>query len=117
MVGKGVIGVWAGSRALLADAVHSAADLAGSVAVMVGLRVAQKPPDADHPYGHGKAELVSSAVVAVLLIVAALRVGETGITALWQPPKEPEWAAPPAAPRATCGHHPPPPPPAPPPPP
>lgn len=90
MVGKGVIGVQAGSRALFADAVHSAADLAGSVAVMIALRVARKPPDDDHPYGHGKAELVASAVVAILLIVAAIRVGSEGIRALWSTPKEPE---------------------------
>lgn len=93
MVGKGIIGTMAGSRALVADAVHSAADLAGSVAVMIGLKVARKPPDADHPYGHGKAELVSSAVVAVFLIIAALRVGTTGVQALWKPPNEPEWIA------------------------
>jgi len=93
MLGKGIIGTLAGSRALVADAVHSAADLAGSIAVMIGLRVARKPPDAEHPYGHGKAELVSSAVVAVLLIVAALRVGTSGILALGQHPQEPEWIA------------------------
>lgn len=93
MVGKGAVGLLAGSRALVADAVHSAADLAGSVAVMIGLRVARKPPDEDHPYGHGKAELISSAVVSVFLIVAALRVGSSGVTSLWQPPNRPEWSA------------------------
>lgn len=90
MVGKGVIGIWGGSRALVADAIHSAADLVGSVAVMIGLRVAQRPPDEDHPYGHGKAELISSAAVSVLLVGAALQVGVSGIKALFAPPGRPD---------------------------
>ena len=49
---------WAGiagnSKALIADAVHSASDVAGSLAVYIGLRAAKQPPDEDHPYGHGK---------------------------------------------------------------
>ncbi|KPV42279.1 cation diffusion facilitator family transporter [Alicyclobacillus ferrooxydans] len=90
MVGKGAIGILGGSRALVADAIHSAADLVGSVAVMIGLRVAQRPPDADHPYGHGKAELISSAAVSVLLIGAAVQVGVSGIKALFGPAEEPD---------------------------
>ena len=52
---KGSIGLIANSRALLADAVHSASDVVGSLAVLIGVRVAKVPPDKDHPYGHGKA--------------------------------------------------------------
>jgi cation diffusion facilitator family transporter len=92
-VGKGGIGLMTGSRALFADAVHSAADLVGSLAVMIGLQVARKPPDADHPYGHGKAELISSGIVAGLLVAAALDVGFNSIRSLWQPPSEPHWSA------------------------
>ncbi len=90
MIGKGAIGIWGGSRALVADAIHSAADLVGSIAVMIGLRVAQRPPDADHPYGHGKAELISSAAVSVLLIAAAVEVGVGGIRALFVPAEQPD---------------------------
>ncbi len=91
MIVKGSVGLWAGSRALVADAAHSAADLAGSVAVMIGLRVARKPPDEDHPYGHGKAELISTALVSCLLIGASLDVGFQSLRAFWEPPKKPEW--------------------------
>ncbi|WP_026960841.1 cation diffusion facilitator family transporter [Alicyclobacillus herbarius] len=94
---KAVIGLNADSRALLADAVHSGADVFGSLAVMVGLRVARKPPDADHPYGHGKAELLSSAVVAAVLVLVALQVGYDSIRSLFasvNPPSPPAaWMA------------------------
>ncbi|MDQ0256386.1 cation diffusion facilitator family transporter [Evansella vedderi] len=65
---KGIIGWIAGSRALIADAAHSASDVPGSIAVLAGLRTAQKPPDKEHPYGHGKAENIATIVVAILLI-------------------------------------------------
>jgi cation diffusion facilitator family transporter len=91
MVAKGVVGLWTGSRALFADAAHSAADLSGSVAVMIGLRVARKPPDEDHPYGHGKAELISTALVACLLMAASLDVGYRSIHAFWSEPSKPQW--------------------------
>ncbi|QGG48822.1 cation diffusion facilitator transporter family protein [Heliorestis convoluta] len=71
---KGIVGWLSGSRALIADAAHSASDVAGSVAVLAGLKTAQKPPDANHPYGHGKAENVATIVVAVLLIVVGIEI-------------------------------------------
>jgi len=92
-VGKGLVGYYAGSRALMADAVHSGADVIGSVAVIIGLRVARKPPDEDHPYGHGRAELVSSAVVALVLLVAGLEVLITSVRGLFLPPHTPEMLA------------------------
>ncbi len=71
---KGIIGWIAGSRALIADAAHSASDVAGSFAVLAGLKTAKKPPDKDHPYGHGKAENIATIVVAILLIVVGLEI-------------------------------------------
>lgn len=83
---KGAVGLWTGSHALVADAVHSAADVAGSVAVIVGLAIARKPPDEDHPYGHGKAELISAGVVAGILMLAALDVLYEAVRALFVAP-------------------------------
>lgn len=71
-VGKLVAGVLGHSQALVADAVESFADIIGSLIVWRGLVVAAKPPDDDHPYGHGKAEAVASAVIATLLLLAAV---------------------------------------------
>ncbi|MBM4762920.1 cation diffusion facilitator family transporter [Bacillus sp. B15-48] len=71
---KGVIGWISGSRALIADAAHSASDVAGSIAVLAGIRTAKKPPDEDHPYGHGKAENVATIIVAILLVVVGVEI-------------------------------------------
>lgn len=89
-VGKGVVGVIAGSQALIADAVHSAADVVGSIAVLIGLRIARKPPDDDHPYGHGKAELIAASIVSGFLIAAGFEVAYGSIKSLFVAPVIPE---------------------------
>lgn len=82
---KIVIGVVGHSRALVADGVHSGADLASSVAVVVGLRVSRQPPDAEHNYGHAKAEAVAQKVVAVLLLLAGFELGNNAVGAFSHP--------------------------------
>lgn len=64
-------GILGNSYALVADAIESFADIAGSVIVWRGLVVAEKPADADHPYGHGKAETLAAAAVSLMLLGAA----------------------------------------------
>jgi cation diffusion facilitator family transporter len=82
---KGVIGTIADSRALVADAVHSASDVVGSVAVLIGIRAAKLPPDQDHPYGHGKAETVTSIIVAVLLFFVGLEIAIGAVQSFFEP--------------------------------
>jgi len=65
-------GIVGHSHALVADAVESFADIFSSLIVWRGLIVAAAPPDEDHPYGHGKAEPIASALVATMLLGAAL---------------------------------------------
>ena len=73
-----IIKLWGGivgnSRALIADAVHSASDVISSFVVLFGVRAANKPPDDDHPYGHGKYESVAALIVAILLIVIGIEI-------------------------------------------
>ncbi|MBM7648992.1 cation diffusion facilitator family transporter [Bacillus ectoiniformans] len=76
---KWVCGIAGNSRALIADAAHSASDVAGSLAVFIGLRAAKQPPDEDHPYGHGKAESVAAIIVAVLLALVGVEIGISSI--------------------------------------
>lgn len=64
-------GILGNSYALIADAIESFADIASSIIVWRALLIADKPADADHPYGHGKAETLAGAAVAVLLLGAA----------------------------------------------
>ena len=63
------------SYALISDAVNSLGDVFASIAVLLAFRVAQKPADAEHPYGHTRAEAIAGSNVAVLVIVSALLVG------------------------------------------
>ncbi len=64
---------------MLADALHSASDIAGSIVVLFGVKIANKPPDAEHPYGHGKAENIASIIVAFLLIVVGFEISVSSI--------------------------------------
>lgn len=68
---KLVAGIVGNSYALVADAVESSLDIFSSLIVWRSLRVAARPADADHPYGHGKAEPLAAAVVALMLLGAA----------------------------------------------
>jgi len=86
---KAVVGILSSSEALIADAVHSGADVVGSIAVIIGLRIAKKPADADHPYGHGKAELIAASLVGGFLFAAALDVGYSSIRSLFAPQTAP----------------------------
>ncbi len=69
--GKLAAGIAGQSHALIADAVESMADIFSSIVVWRGLVVAEIPEDAEHPYGHGKAEPIASAIVATMLLLAA----------------------------------------------
>jgi len=62
-------GIVSGSVAIIADAWHTLSDSISSVAVLIGLKVSAKPADSNHPYGHGRAEIIASLVVGILLAV------------------------------------------------
>ena len=61
-----------GSAALFSDAAESVVNVAASAAALVALRLAAQPADADHPYGHDKAEFFAAVIEGVLIVVAAL---------------------------------------------
>ena len=69
---KGVTGYIGNSYALIADAIESATDILSSIAVLFGLKMAEKPADENHPYGHGKFEPLSAVVVACTLFGASI---------------------------------------------
>jgi cation diffusion facilitator family transporter len=72
---KLVGGVVSGSFALISDALNSLGDVVTSLIVVFALRVAQRPPDAEHPYGHTRAEAIAASNVALLIILSALFIG------------------------------------------
>ncbi|MEH7225657.1 cation diffusion facilitator family transporter [Bacillus sp. JJ1566] len=71
---KLIIGYIAGSEALKADGLNNTTDIVASVAVLIGLKLSQKPADEDHPYGHWKAETVSSLIASLIMMVVGVQV-------------------------------------------
>lgn len=69
---KATAGIAGNSHALLADAIESAADVFGSIVSIAGLKLAEKPADDTHPYGHGKFEPLAAAAVSMTLLGAAI---------------------------------------------
>ena len=82
---KLVAGLVGNSYALVADAVESTADVVGSVIVWGGLAIASQPADEDHPYGHGKAESLAAAAVALMLFGAAAGIAVEAIREIRSP--------------------------------
>jgi cation diffusion facilitator family transporter len=89
---KGVAGVAGNSYALLADAIESLLDVFSSLIVWSGVRIAIVPPDADHPYGHGKAEPLAAIVVSLFLLVAAAGLAFQSVREILAPHNAPHWA-------------------------
>ncbi len=69
---KLALGMSIGSVALIADAVHTLADGVSSAVLIIGSYVARRPADREHPYGHGRAEIVAAIIIAVLLGIAGV---------------------------------------------
>lgn len=82
---KAIVGVLSGSTALIADAFHSASDLFATIVLLQGLKIAHKPADEDHPYGHHRAETITAKFLAIILIVTGLGIGLASYKILRQP--------------------------------
>ena len=70
------------SSAMQADGFHSIFDGTGNVVGLIGMSMAGRPADDDHPYGHGKYETYASAVIGAMLLLAAYRIGSEAVAAL-----------------------------------
>ena len=81
-VAKGIVGMVGNSYALLAEAIESSVDVVSSLVVWSGLKIATLPPDADHPYGHGKAEPLAAIVVSLALVGSAVAVAIQSVRSL-----------------------------------
>lgn len=83
---KITVGALFNSPVLLADGFHNAGDVVASGAALTSMRISQRPADEDHPYGHGKAEIISSAIVAIILGIAAIYIGYEAVSAFFENP-------------------------------
>lgn len=71
---KIAFGYFSGSKALTADGLNNTTDIIASVAILIGLRISQKPPDRDHPYGHLRAQTISSLVASFIMATVSVQV-------------------------------------------
>lgn len=69
---KLAVGLLSGSISIMADAFNNLSDAAGSIVGFVGVRMAEKPADADHPFGHGRMEYIAAFVVSIFVIQVGL---------------------------------------------
>ena len=88
-LGKMLIGWTANSDAVFADGIHSAADVFASVIVLLVLKISNKPADKEHPYGHGKAEIIVSGLIGILLILVSIYIVFESITGFFHPIEAP----------------------------
>ncbi len=73
------VGVFAHSGAMISDAVHSASDVFSTFVVIIGIKIAGKDSDKEHPYGHERMECVAAIVLATILCITGLGIGYTAI--------------------------------------
>ena len=86
---KGVAGGFGHSYALIADAIESTTDVFSSLLLYLGLRVANQPPDANHPYGHGRAESLATFITVAFLLASAGIITYKSIAHIITPHKNP----------------------------
>lgn len=83
---KLVVGVLFKSPVLVADGFNNAGDVIASGAALTSMHISKRPADDDHPYGHGKAEVIGSAIIALILGLAALYIAYEAVAALFEEP-------------------------------
>ncbi|MBE6958043.1 MAG: cation transporter [Ruminococcaceae bacterium] len=83
--GKLLAGLLAGSVSIMADAMNNLTDATSSVVTLLGFRLAEKPADEDHPYGHARFEYLSGLAVAALIILIGFELGKSSFEKILHP--------------------------------
>lgn len=91
MATKISVGIIGNSYALVADGIESAGDILSSIITWAGFQLSLRPPDENHPYGHGKIESLAGVFSGVALLVAALIIGWHSILEIQTPHHAPAW--------------------------
>ena len=81
---KFIAGVIAHSNAMISDAIHSASDVFSTFIVIIGIKLASKKPDEEHPYGHERFECVAAIVLSVVLFITGLGIGSEALKNITQ---------------------------------
>lgn len=80
---KLIAGIIGHSKAMFSDAIHSASDVFSTVIVIIGIKLANKKADKDHPYGHERLECVASLILAMSLFLVGVGVGISGLKSIF----------------------------------
>lgn len=83
--GKLAVGLISGSVSVTADAMNNLTDASGSIVTLLGFRLAEIPPDADHPYGHARFEYLSGLAVAAMIVVIGFELAKSSVTKIFHP--------------------------------
>ena len=83
--GKLAVGILSGAVSITADAMNNLSDAASSVVTLIGFRLAERPADEDHPYGHARYEYLSGLAVAALIVVIGFELAKTSVDKILHP--------------------------------
>lgn len=72
-------GIFAHSNAMISDAVHSASDVFSTIIVIIGVKLASKESDKEHPYGHERLECVAAIVLSIVLLYTGIKIGSQAV--------------------------------------
>ncbi len=84
-MGKGTVGLVSGSVSIVADAVNNLSDASSNVVSLLGFKLASRPADEDHPYGHGRYEYLAGLVVAVLVCAIGINLVGSSVEKIMSP--------------------------------
>ena len=82
---KLIVGLISGSVSVMADALNNLSDAAASVVTLLGFRLAQRPADSDHPYGHARYEYLSGLAVAAMILAVGLELMKSSVEKIIAP--------------------------------
>ena len=83
--GKLIVGTLSGSVSITADAVNNLSDASSSVVTLVGFKLAEKPADEDHPYGHARIEYIAGLLVAGLILIIGFELAKSSVEKILHP--------------------------------
>ena len=86
-LGKGIVGFFSGSMALMTDALHSTVDILTIFSAWAGLKIANRPPTGKFPYGYHKAENLATLFISIIIIILAIELMLSSYDQLWEKPE------------------------------
>lgn len=84
-LGKLIVGTVAGSVSITADAMNNLSDASSAIVTLIGFKLAEKPADEDHPYGHARFEYLSGLAVAAMIVVIGFELAKSSVEKIFAP--------------------------------